>query len=56
MPYGFRSRNPPLTLIWILIICIQFATTPFKGAERKDTFNNIMNMPVHFRETPKVSS
>ncbi|THG98563.1 hypothetical protein EW026_g3641 [Hermanssonia centrifuga] len=40
----------------ILIYEMIYATTPFKGAERNDTFHNIMNLPVHFRETPKVSS
>lgn len=34
---------------------LQYATTPFKGAERNDTFHNILNLPVHFRDTPKVS-
>ena len=33
----------------------QYATTPFKGVERNDTFHNILNLPVHFRDTPKVS-
>ena len=33
----------------------QYATTPFKGVERNGTFHNIMNLPVHFRENPKVS-
>ncbi|KAJ3521972.1 hypothetical protein NM688_g8943 [Phlebia brevispora] len=40
----------------VLMAYSQFATTPFKGVERNDTFHNIMNLPVHFRETPKVSS
>ncbi|CAL1702258.1 unnamed protein product [Somion occarium] len=39
----------------ILIYEMIFATTPFKGHERNDTFNNILNVPVHFRDTPKVS-
>lgn len=34
---------------------IQYATTPFKGAERNDTFANIRLLPVHFRDSPKVS-
>lgn len=33
----------------------QYATTPFKGRERNDTFNNILSLPVHFKDTPKVS-
>ncbi|KAI0346733.1 Pkinase-domain-containing protein [Trametopsis cervina] len=40
----------------ILIYEMIYATTPFKGVERNGTFHNIMNLPVHFRETPKVSS
>ncbi|KAJ3485356.1 hypothetical protein NLI96_g5022 [Meripilus lineatus] len=39
----------------ILIYEMIFATTPFKGAERNDTFHNILNLPVHFRDSPKVS-
>ncbi|KAI6105749.1 Pkinase-domain-containing protein [Pisolithus sp. B1] len=40
----------------ILIYEMIFATTPFKGKERNDTFNNIRLLPVHFRDTPKISS
>lgn len=39
----------------ILIYEMIFATTPFKGQERNDTFNNIRKAPVQFRDTPKVS-
>ncbi|RDX53148.1 Pkinase-domain-containing protein [Lentinus brumalis] len=39
----------------ILIYEMIYATTPFKGVERNDTFHNILNLPVHFRDTPKVS-
>jgi protein-serine/threonine kinase len=39
----------------ILIYEMIFATTPFKGRERTDTFNNIIGLPVHFRELPKTS-
>jgi protein-serine/threonine kinase len=35
---------------------LQYATTPFKGSERNDTFANIRMLPVHFRDAPKVSS
>ncbi|KAF4620027.1 hypothetical protein D9613_005493 [Agrocybe pediades] len=35
---------------------VQYATTPFKGQERNDTFHNIRYQPVGFRESPKVSS
>ncbi|ESK97583.1 serine threonine protein kinase (nrc-2) [Moniliophthora roreri MCA 2997] len=40
----------------ILIYEMIYATTPFKGAERTDTFANIRMMPVHFRDTAKVTS
>ncbi|KAJ7638651.1 Pkinase-domain-containing protein [Roridomyces roridus] len=39
----------------ILIYEMIYATTPFKGPERNDTFANIRDSPVHFRDTPKVS-
>ncbi|EIW82223.1 Pkinase-domain-containing protein [Coniophora puteana RWD-64-598 SS2] len=39
----------------ILIYEMIFATTPFKGKERNDTFSNIRLLPVHFRDTPKVT-
>ncbi|EIM88225.1 Pkinase-domain-containing protein [Stereum hirsutum FP-91666 SS1] len=39
----------------ILIYEMIYATTPFKGRERNDTFNNILSLPVHFKDTPKVS-
>ncbi|KAF7355173.1 Serine/threonine-protein kinase nrc-2 [Mycena sanguinolenta] len=39
----------------ILIYEMIYATTPFKGAERNDTFANIRDSPVHFKDTPKVS-
>jgi len=35
---------------------LQYATTPFKGHERNDTFHNIRYQPVQFRDTPKISS
>ena len=46
----------PLASKWLTYWgCPQYATTPFKGVERNDTFHNILNLPVHFRDTPKVS-
>nr|GAT53988.1 AGC/RSK protein kinase [Mycena chlorophos] len=39
----------------ILIYEMLYATTPFKGSERNDTFANIRDNAVQFRETPKVS-
>ncbi|GLB33634.1 putative serine/Threonine protein kinases, catalytic domain [Lyophyllum shimeji] len=40
----------------ILIYEMIYATTPFKGPERSDTFSNIRLLPVSFRDSPKVSS
>ncbi|EPQ59603.1 Pkinase-domain-containing protein [Gloeophyllum trabeum ATCC 11539] len=40
----------------ILIYEMIYATTPFKGEHRNDTFANITKLPVHFRDQPKVSS
>ncbi|KAF9535100.1 kinase-like domain-containing protein [Crepidotus variabilis] len=40
----------------ILIYEMIFATTPFKGQERNDTFHNIRYTPVQFRDSPKISS
>ncbi|KIJ56565.1 hypothetical protein M422DRAFT_148965 [Sphaerobolus stellatus SS14] len=39
----------------ILIYEMIFATTPFKGATRNDTFTNVMKVNVSFPESPKVS-
>ncbi|KAJ6629158.1 kinase-like domain-containing protein [Mycena sp. CBHHK59/15] len=39
----------------ILIYEMIYATTPFKGPERNDTFANIRDNPVHFRDNPKIS-
>ncbi|KXN86354.1 Serine/threonine-protein kinase nrc-2 [Leucoagaricus sp. SymC.cos] len=39
----------------ILIYEMIYATTPFKGHERNDTFTNIRKSAVQFRDTPKVS-
>lgn len=36
-------------------LILQYATTPFKGKERNDTFANIRSSPVHFKENPKVT-
>ncbi|KAF9076364.1 kinase-like domain-containing protein [Rhodocollybia butyracea] len=40
----------------ILIYEMIYATTPFKGETRTDTFSNIRMLSVHFRDTPKVSA
>ncbi|KAJ3811807.1 AGC/RSK protein kinase [Lentinula aff. lateritia] len=40
----------------ILIYEMIYATTPFKGEARTDTFANIRMLPVHFRDAPKVSA
>lgn len=34
----------------------KYATTPFKGTERNDTFHNIRYQAVHFRDSPRMSS
>ncbi|KZT26991.1 Pkinase-domain-containing protein [Neolentinus lepideus HHB14362 ss-1] len=39
----------------ILIYEMIFATTPFKGEQRHDTFANICELAVQFRDTPKLS-
>ncbi|KAJ7667833.1 AGC/RSK protein kinase [Mycena polygramma] len=39
----------------ILIYEMIYATTPFKGPERNDTFANIRECPVQFKDVPKVS-
>ncbi|KAH9844046.1 Pkinase-domain-containing protein [Rhodofomes roseus] len=39
----------------ILIYEMIYATTPFKGVKRDDTFHNILHLPVHFRDSPKVT-
>ncbi|KAF9008886.1 kinase-like domain-containing protein [Cyathus striatus] len=39
----------------ILIYEMIYATTPFKGAERNETFSNIRLKAVQFRDTPKIS-
>ncbi|KDR83546.1 hypothetical protein GALMADRAFT_55812 [Galerina marginata CBS 339.88] len=40
----------------ILIYEMIYATTPFKGQERNDTFHNIRYQAVHFRDSPKISA
>jgi protein-serine/threonine kinase len=40
----------------VSVWCLQFATTPFKGQERNETFGNIRYKPVTFRDSPKISS
>ncbi|KAH8113368.1 Pkinase-domain-containing protein [Phellopilus nigrolimitatus] len=40
----------------ILIYEMIFATTPFKGASRSKTFQNVLELPVSFPEHPKISS
>jgi len=39
----------------ILIYEMIYATTPFKGGTRDDTFANIMKIPVHFKDSHKTS-
>ncbi|KAK7016280.1 hypothetical protein R3P38DRAFT_3203253 [Favolaschia claudopus] len=42
-------------LIYEMIARNCYATTPFKGAERNNTFANIRDNPVHSKDTPNVS-
>lgn len=51
-----RSVSVILSVSDSCFVDSQYATTPFKGAERNDTFHNIMHLPVFFRDTPKVSA
>ena len=44
-----------ILFVWLTEFKLQYATTPFKGAERNDTFANIRMLPAHFRDNPKVS-
>ncbi|KAG8965805.1 hypothetical protein FRC03_012932 [Tulasnella sp. 419] len=39
----------------ILIYEMIYATTPFKGSHRSQTFNNVMTLDVMFPDTPKVT-
>ncbi|KAI0269231.1 Pkinase-domain-containing protein [Gloeopeniophorella convolvens] len=58
-PEVIRNSGHTSAVDWwtlgILIYEMIYATTPFKGRERTDTFNNIIGLPVHFRDLPKVS-
>lgn len=58
-PEVIRNSGHTSAVDWwtlgILIYEMIYATTPFKGRERTDTFNNIIGNPVHFRELPKTS-
>ncbi|KAI9510421.1 Pkinase-domain-containing protein [Russula earlei] len=58
-PEVIRNSGHTSAVDWwtlgILIYEMIYATTPFKGRERTDTFNNIIGLPVHFKESPKVS-
>ncbi|KAI0254309.1 Pkinase-domain-containing protein [Lactifluus subvellereus] len=58
-PEVIRNSGHTSAVDWwtlgILIYEMIYATTPFKGRERTDTFNNIIGLPVHFKESPKIS-
>ncbi|ETW84319.1 hypothetical protein HETIRDRAFT_313476 [Heterobasidion irregulare TC 32-1] len=58
-PEVIRNSGHTSAVDWwtlgILIHEMIYATTPFKGRERDQTFENILKLPVHFRDTPKVS-
>ncbi|THH10249.1 hypothetical protein EW146_g8436 [Bondarzewia mesenterica] len=58
-PEVIRNSGHTSAVDWwtlgILIHEMIYATTPFKGRERNDTFENILKLPLHFRDVPKVS-
>lgn len=58
-PEVIRNSGHTSAVDWwtlgILIYEMIYATTPFKGRERANTFDNIIGLPVHFREVPKTS-
>jgi len=58
-PEVIRNSGHTSAVDWwtlgILIYEMIYATTPFKGRERNDTFNNIIGLSVHFKESPKLS-
>jgi len=59
-PEVIRNTGHTSAVDWwtlgILIYEMIYATTPFKGPERNDTFNNVLKVPVYFRDSPKVTS
>ena len=55
VPHGCFYSRADFALSLISSVRSQYATTPFKGQERNDTFANIRLIPVHFRDSPKVS-
>ncbi|THV03268.1 Pkinase-domain-containing protein [Dendrothele bispora CBS 962.96] len=59
-PEVIKAQGHTAAVDWwtlgILIYEMIYATTPFKGQERKDTFANIQMLQVRFKDTPKVSS
>ncbi|KAH9963166.1 Pkinase-domain-containing protein [Russula dissimulans] len=58
-PEVIRNSGHTSAVDWwtlgILIYEMIYATTPFKGRERNDTFNNIIGLSVHFKESPKLT-
>ena len=39
----------------LILLLGQYATTPFKGGTRDDTFSNILKIPVHFKDSHRTS-
>ncbi|KAF8268309.1 kinase-like domain-containing protein [Lactarius quietus] len=58
-PEVIRNSGHTSAVDWwtlgILIYEMIYATTPFKGRERAETFNNIIGHSAHFKESPKMS-
>ncbi|KAH9999405.1 Pkinase-domain-containing protein [Russula vinacea] len=58
-PEVIRNSGHTSAVDWwtlgILIYEMIYATTPFKGRERTDTFNNIIGLPVHFKESHRIN-
>lgn len=58
-PHTFPSP-PPAAVDWwslgILIYELVYGTTPFRGARRDETFENIIKAPLRFPTKPTVSA
>jgi len=58
-PEVIRNSGHTSAVDWwtlgILIYEMIYATTPFKGRERAETFNNIIGHSAHFKESSKMS-
>ncbi|KAH3667068.1 hypothetical protein WICMUC_005415 [Wickerhamomyces mucosus] len=59
-PEVIRGKGHTVAVDWwtlgILIFEMLFGTTPFKGANRNQTFSNILKSDVHFPDSQAISS